>query len=84
MGFSFILFYTAGVYPCTACVPSALGGWKKASDPPGTRVRDNCELPFECWGLDLGPPEKQSVLSTADHLSGPENVGFQATSSTGR
>jgi len=34
--------------------------------------------------LDLDPLEKQPVLSTTDHLSGPENVGFQATSSTGR
>jgi hypothetical protein len=33
---------------------------------PGTGVTDSCELPCECWELNLGPLEEQAVLLTIE------------------
>lgn len=30
---------------------------------PGTGVTNDCELPCECWKLNLGPSQEQQVLS---------------------
>jgi hypothetical protein len=35
---------------------------KRASDP----TVDSCEPPCDCWDLNLGPVEEQSVLLTAE------------------
>jgi hypothetical protein len=40
----------------------AHGSQKKALDPPGTRVTNDCELPCRIWESNLGPLEEQQVL----------------------
>lgn len=39
---------------CMMYMPDAHGGRKRASDPPGTRVTDGCELRYGCWELNSG------------------------------
>lgn len=44
----------------------------KVPRSPGTPVLDDCEPPPECWGLNPGPLEEQSVLLS--HLQFQENL----------
>lgn len=37
----------------------------EAIGSPGTRVTDDCEPPWKCWGSNLGPQEDSSVTSLA-------------------
>lgn len=34
---------------------------------PGTGITDVCGLLCGCWGLNLGPPQEQSLLLNAEH-----------------
>jgi hypothetical protein len=36
-------------YLYTMSMPSALGGQKRASEPPQIGVTDGCEPPYGCW-----------------------------------
>jgi hypothetical protein len=60
------------------CVSDGHGGQKRALHPPRAAVRDWCELPFGCWELNPGLPEKQPVLLTAElFLPAPCNLFWQ-------
>lgn len=46
-------------------LPSACGGQKRVSDPLELEVTVGCEPPCGCWGQNLGPLQKQSMLPIA-------------------
>lgn len=52
------------VYLCTTS--SAHREQKVLDALPGTAVTDVCELPYQCWGPDLGPLEEQPMLLTTE------------------
>ena len=41
---------------------------------PRTGVRDSCELPCDCWKLNLNPLEEQPVLLTTEASHQPQHV----------
>ena len=41
-------------------------GQKRASDPLKLELQKVCELPCECWKLNLGPVQEQPVLLTTE------------------
>jgi hypothetical protein len=47
------------------CVPSALRGQKKVSDPLGLEL-DSCMTPRRCWELNLGLLEQQPVRLSSE------------------
>lgn len=50
---------------CTTCMPAGHRGQKKACVAPRTGIRDGCEPPCKCWGMNPGPPQEQTVFLTA-------------------
>jgi hypothetical protein len=59
----FFLFMFMGVcvYVCALCVYSSCGDQKKVLGSLEQEVH-SCELPCECWELNLDPLEEQPVL----------------------
>lgn len=58
-------FYVYEVCICTTCM-LCVGRPEESVLSSGI---DCCELPCRCWESDFNPPEEQSVLLTANHLS---------------
>lgn len=57
-----ILFYVY-VYlaPLCVCVPGTCGGQNMALGFLELELTGSCELPRECWDLNLGPVEEQHL-----------------------
>lgn len=51
---------------CTMYVPGTLGIQKKASDLPGTGVRDGFEPPWGCRGPTPGSLQRQHMLLNSE------------------
>lgn len=50
---------------CTACVPGALGGQKRASDS-GNGIADSCKHPYGCCELNPDSLKEKLVLLTPE------------------
>lgn len=53
--------------PVYACVHHMQAWCPQKSEgvrSPGIGIIDVCELPCECWELNMGPPQKEQVLLT--------------------
>lgn len=49
------------------CAPQAVLT-AEGAESPGTPVTDVCELPYQCWGPNLGPLEEPMLLTTETSL----------------
>ena len=47
---------------------------EEGAESPGTVVTDSCELPCECWGLNLGLREEQPMLLTTASSLQPQGT----------
>ena len=61
------------MYWCLSCIHVCMYVCVRVS---GTRVIDSCELPCECWELNLDPLEEKPVLLTVEPPLQPQTLTF--------
>jgi hypothetical protein len=73
--FSFSFLFFLKIYLCNACeyTLTLQIHQKRASDP----ITDGCEPPCDCWELNSGPLEEQSVLFTTESSLQPLVLFFK-------
>lgn len=59
--FNFISCVCIFSSPVCMCVPGACGGQNMALGFLELELTGSCELPRECWDLNLGPVEEQHL-----------------------
>jgi hypothetical protein len=73
--------YTSALPECIHVFISCVCVWylwrsEESIGPPGTDVKDGCELSCECLELNTGPIQEQQVLLTAESSLQPPNFLF--------
>lgn len=75
-----ILFYLYGLYYLQICLGTTFRKCskrpKEVIKSPGARVTDNCEPPCQCWWLNLGPQEEQTLFLTDESFPWPQEYYF--------